>query len=400
MNEKEMRERLRQIGIEAKNADGEALNRLLSEAEEIRAKLDEVKNRAKIAKLAEAQADNVQNGESGADPENDAAKRGKILASGGTVKKKMSMVRRAEKITNAVSSSSIPARTHTASDVKDTFGEVSTLADMVKIIPLPGGESYKRGYVKGYGEGDYTAESSDYHEDEPEFGYVEMTKTKITCYCEEPEEISKLGNSAYSDIIENSVETAIKKKLSRQILVGTGGVGRLCGIFCNPTDAADRIIDPDTDIGIDKITNTTLDEIVFGYGGNEEVEGTASLVLNKHDLKAFSQLTKSNGDKLHTIVRNGNRGTIDGIPYILNSACGAVSGEDTADGTYCMAYGDLHNYELPVFSDLDIQRSSHYKFKQGQIAHRGDIFAGGNVAAYNGFIRVKKAAVNTAADET
>ena len=55
-----------------------------------------------------------------------------------------------------------------------------------------------------------------------------------------------------------------------------------------------------------------------------------------------------------------------------------------------MAYGPLSNYELPVFSDIDIQRSTHYKFKQGQIAHRGDVFAGGNVAAYNGFLRVKK----------
>ena len=55
-----------------------------------------------------------------------------------------------------------------------------------------------------------------------------------------------------------------------------------------------------------------------------------------------------------------------------------------------MAYGPLSNYELPVFSDMDVQHSSHYKFKQGQIAHRADIFSGGNVAAYNGFLRVKK----------
>ena len=55
-----------------------------------------------------------------------------------------------------------------------------------------------------------------------------------------------------------------------------------------------------------------------------------------------------------------------------------------------MAYGPLSNYEMPVFSDIDIQHSNEYKFKQGQIAHRGDVFVGGNVAAHNGFLRVKK----------
>lgn len=39
---------------------------------------------------------------------------------------------------------------------------------------------------------------------------------------------------------------------------------------------------------------------------------------------------------------------------------------------------------------MDVQRSTEYKFKQGQVAFRADIFVGGNVAAYNGFVRVKK----------
>ena len=55
-----------------------------------------------------------------------------------------------------------------------------------------------------------------------------------------------------------------------------------------------------------------------------------------------------------------------------------------------MAYGPLSNYEMPIFSDIDARKSTDYKFKQGQIAYRGDIFAGGAVAAYNGFIRVKR----------
>ena len=71
-----------------------------------------------------------------------------------------------------------------------------------------------------------------------------------------------------------------------------------------------------------------------------------------------------------------------------------ISSEDkeTAADAYCMAYGHLSLYELPVFSDMVIKKSTEYKFAEGQIAHRGDVFCGGNAAAYNAFIRVKKSA--------
>ena len=76
------------------------------------------------------------------------------------------------------------------------------------------------------------------------------------------------------------------------------------------------------------------------------------------------------------------------MPYIINSACGEVGG--TA-GAYCMAYGPLSNYEVAIFSDIDAQKSTEYKFKQGQIAYKACVFMGGNVVAKNGFIRVKNA---------
>ena len=58
-----------------------------------------------------------------------------------------------------------------------------------------------------------------------------------------------------------------------------------------------------------------------------------------------------------------------------------------------MAYGSLSNYEIALFSDLEVKQSTDYKFKEGQIAHRGSVFAGGNVVAHNGFVRVKKGEV-------
>lgn len=389
MTIKEMKARLRAINAEAakvKEGDKEALDKLLHEAEDIEAKIEEAEARARLQKAAEGAAEpegEPKQGENGAAAEDSATKRGKALMAGNKVHRSFS-------VKNTVTSSSAVLTQHAASDVKPTFNEVSSLCDRVKVVPLPGGESYKRGFVKGYGTGAYTNENADYNAAEPTFGYAEMAKTKITAYCEEPEEIAKLAPADYDGVIGGSTEIAIRKYLSKQILVGAGGAGKLYGIFYNPANADDDIIDRNTDISISAIDKDTLDTIIYAYGGDEDVEDVAVLVLNKADLKTFATCRLSDGKKAYTVVNNGNTGTIDGVPYVINSACKAVSAGTTLAGDYCMAYGPLSNYEMPVFSDMDIQRSNEYKFKQGQIAHRGDIFVGGNVAAYNGFLRVKK----------
>ena len=86
------------------------------------------------------------------------------------------------------------------------------------------------------------------------------------------------------------------------------------------------------------------------FGGDEDVEDAAVLVLNKKDLKAFAKLRDKQGRKVYTIVNHGNTGTIDGVPYVINSACGAVTDTQTKAIVYCMAYGPLSNYEMAIFS--------------------------------------------------
>ena len=103
-------------------------------------------------------------------------------------------------------------------------------------------------------------------------------------------------------------------------------------------------------------------------------------------------LRNSEDRKVYDVKTRGNTGTIDGVPFIINSACPSLSKATTAAGTKCMAYGPYYNYEMPVFSDLEVQHSTDYKFRQGQIAHKAEFYAGGNVVAWNGFVRVKKKA--------
>ena len=389
--------RLKEIGVSAKTAEGEVLDALLTEAQDIRDILDQAKKREQLQGFADS-AEDPQPGQGEKDEPSGAPvkaydKRGKALKDGAGVRFSARIATPSVKASLSVEQTAPVV--HTAPDLNQTVNPVSALIDMVKAVPLQGGETYQRGFVKDYGAdgAGATAEGATYNGVEPSFGYVTIEKQKVTAYTEEPEEMQKLPNADYDSVIEGSVSKAIRRFLSRQILIGDGSTSNLKGIFFNPTKESERVIDPATDITtIAAIDDGTLDEIIYSFGGDEEVEGVATLILNKQDLKAFAKLRDKQGRKVYTIVNRGQTGTIDGVPFVINSACAAVSDSKTAAGAYEMAYGYLQSYELAIFSDIDVRRSDDYKFKNGQTAFRASMFAGGSVAAWNGFIRVKKAA--------
>lgn len=396
MSKKELKARLVALNKEAQDKSGGELNAIVEEANTIGEILDEIKARENLAAAARAAEEGEEPGAGepggeGNEPKDQArAKSGRALKDG----KKVTFAAKvlvSPKAALTTTDGSVVIPQYTSPDIMPTFNNVSSLIDRVKTVPLPGGESYKRPFVESYGDGaGSTNEGADYNLSEPNFGYAEIVREKITAYAEEPEEMVKLPDADYDGVVEESVTRAIKRYTSRQILIGPGGTGKFRGIFYNPAEEDEQIIDPATDITtITAITETTLDEIIYSYGGDEEVEDVAVLILNKKDLKKFAMLRDKQGRKVYTIKNHGNTGTIDEVPYIINSACTEVGG--TAEA-YCMAYGPLSNYEVAVFSDIDARKSEHYKFKQGQIAYRADVFMGGNVVAKNGFIRVKNPA--------
>lgn len=269
------------------------------------------------------------------------------------------------------------------------FTQVSTLVDNINLVNLNGGETYKKTFVKEAGVAGNTLEGEDYAETEPEFGYVTITKSKLTAYTEITEELEKLPNVDYQAEVIKNITTSLKKKLSLEILKGNGSANNFTGIFSNNALA----LQDTEDLVVSEIDENTLDDIIFAYGGSEDVEGGAVLILNKNDLRAFARLRTEEGRKVHSIDYV-NR-TIDGIPYIINSNTGAISNPATTEGTYAMAYGALKNYEVAVFSPVEIAKSNDYKFKQGIICYKASVFVGGNVVGYQGFVRVKKGAVVT-----
>lgn len=297
----------------------------------------------------------------------------------------------------AVSGGTILVPKKYKNEISEGFNEVSGMVDMLNTVPLNGGESYSVAFEKGYGEGDYTTEGGEYKEIDVETDYVETGRAKITSYIEVTKEVKKLPSANYLALISKRVISAIKKKIGAQSIVGAGTTNTIKGIYNADEKVMPTEAEKTSDIELAGIDADTLNEITFAYGGNEDVEAPQTLILSKDDLKEFAKVKTEDGKFVYSITKNGARGTIaykDGglaVPFVINSACNSISKAETEAGKYTMIYGSLMDFELPVFSDLEVQESTDYQFKKGMICYRADAIIGGTVSKYNGFVRVKKA---------
>lgn len=287
-----------------------------------------------------------------------------------------------------VSASDILLPHHESSDLQPApFRQVSSFVDLTKIRNLQGGESYEVPFTKSYGEGGLTAEGADYTTAETEFGKAKINKVKITAYAEISEELEKLPSADYVREVEAGIEIALKKKMAKEQIIGTGTSNSFMGI--TSTHADNTAVLTSDDLEVSTIDQDTLNKIIFSYGGDEEVEQKGVLVLSKADLLAFSLVRNDIGDHAYKIDLANQ--TINTVPYIINSNLPALTNSATEVGKYTMFYGIPQYYETAIFSPVEIKKSYDYKFKQGMIAYKAVVFAGGNTTAYRGFMRIKKA---------
>lgn len=263
------------------------------------------------------------------------------------------------------------------------FKTVSSLVDLVTVKNLDGGETHEVAFVKGYGTGGIVEEGADYTTAEPVFGYATIAKTKITAYAEISEEALKLPKLNYEAEVRNGLNVALRKVMSAQIVKGAGTTNTFKGITADEVEALEA-----TDVvEVSSVTDNTLNDIIFHYGGDEEVLGAGALVLNKLTLYKFATLKKTDGDPVYDIDYKAQ--TINGIPYVINSNLPSI---DTASaGETCMLFGSLKGYEMDIFSPVEVMKSTDYKFKQGIVCYKASVFAGGNVKDYRSFVKINKA---------
>lgn len=378
LRKKEIEDRLTEIrGMVEKEEDMKKLEEMEKETDKLQEERSMIEKKMSLTKMTEIPMISTKNN---AEQMDILEKRGKDLMENRTIK---------------VSSDEVLLPEHVDSNLAPyPFKPVSELVDRVHTINLQGGETYTKSYVKSYGEAGTTEEGASYTETEPHYGYVTIPKVKVTAYTEITEELEKLPAINYQAEVIKNINISLRKKISQQIIKGDGTTNNFTGIF---SDKADALKDQ-ADLEISAIDENTLDDIVFAYGGDEAIENGACLIINKNDLRAFAKLRTKEGRKVHNIDYVNQ--TIDGIPYVLNGNCSALSDPSTGVGTYCIAYGSLFNYEVPIFSNVEIGKSTDYKFKDGIICYKASVFTGGNVVGYKGFVRVKKGEASPTTEPT
>lgn len=271
--------------------------------------------------------------------------------------------------------------------INDPVGNhVSDFIDLIKITDCTGMASYKVAYMTD----DLTAadgtEGNVPTESQAKFGSVELKPTLKSLISYISREIRKMSPLDYEAKVRESATRALRRVLSKM--------------------AIDSVLASEltTDLplagakGADLFTPNLLDDIILAYGGEEGLEGAATLVLNKADLKAFAAVRGKNEYlPVYSIVpdtANPSGGVIktnNGLScrYCLNKNVTALSTlTPTSTAKKTMFYGDPQCCEMGLWGGIEIDVNEGYKFGEGLLTIRGEVQADSDVTVKNGFVVV------------
>lgn len=267
--------------------------------------------------------------------------------------------------------------------INDTFNQVSSIVDLVKVVNCEGMGANKVAYLTAISQADVTNEGAAYNSSDPTYAYVTIQPQTVTVLSQVSKQVKKQTPLYYTAKVEDSAFKALRVKAANII---TNAILK------------SSIIDTSS-VSIAAINDTTLRDIAFAYGSEETIEGDAYLFLTKADLYAFGKVRGTNGNKsaVYEIIpdtSNPNIGVIkDGglaVKYCLNPNLTALANAET--GGVSMLYGQPQCCELDLFSDYEIKVSEDYSFNTGMLTVRGDVELGADVVKLNGFVGVTKAA--------
>lgn len=286
--------------------------------------------------------------------------------------------------------------------IEDPFSSVSSIVDMVRVEDMTGCGAYKEAYIKAWQTAAAGTEGSAPTSSDPTFGFCTIAPQLINTVSYVSREIRKQTPLMYLQKVQEGAAIALRKKVADWIVTGSG-VSEIYGIVNAVDKDGDSMIqafEMSSDIGA-----TTLRDIVFAYGGDDNLFGSEGIVLflNKKDLIAFGDVRSATTlEAVYEIVPDGtnpNTGVIkDGglsVKYCINANCAAyVDAVGTEDGVATMIVGDPKNYKLGLFGNYEIEVSEDYQFAQGMLTVRGEVMVGGNVIKGNGFVVVTKVPAN------
>lgn len=288
-----------------------------------------------------------------------------------------------------ISSGSIAIPSHTQNEVNPTLNSGRSILDLVHVEDCIGMGSNIIPYEKPGMAADISKEGES-HTSDFATDYAEIKPVTVTVYTEVSRETRKLTPVKYMQAVEKAALSALRKKVGALIVSSDAGENTVFFGINKAKACADSVKE------IDSIGATTLRDIILSYGGDEDVNGAAVLLLTKEDLQAFGAIRGEKEKKpVYEIIpdaQNPNGGVIkDGglsCRYSLNARLTALS--KAGAGADVMYYGKPLSYEVDIFSDYTITVSEEAALKNRMIAVLGEVMVGGNVTTYNGFLKIRK----------
>lgn len=249
--------------------------------------------------------------------------------------------------------------------INDAFTQVSSIVDMVKVTDCTGMGAYKVAYEIASATAAKHTEGAEAAASDPTFDFVTITPETAAVVSYLSKEVRKQSPLNYAEKVRASALTALRKYAAKLIVTQAKASALTQALSITAIDA------------------NTLRKLALNYGGDLGVEGNAVLVLNKTNLIAFGDVRGTNEKKaVYEITpdSNPNTGIIkDGglsVKYVLDNNLGNTE----------LLYGNLHCFELGLFSDYEIAVSDDAAITKLMLTVVGDVSLGGGVVVKNGLI--------------
>lgn len=289
--------------------------------------------------------------------------------------------------------------TGAGSNIRDPLGNgVGAIIDQVYVQDLTGMASYLEPYVisefdasgakVSTAAGTARTASSD-----PTFGVAKISPYELTTTSYVDRNIARLTPANYYAKVYAMAMRAMRRDTVKMIFNGDGqSTNDMFGIKTAKNVAGSVIY---ATLNVSEVGPDLLTDLMFAYGGDEELGGNCRLYLNKADLQALGKIRGTNEKRrLFDIVPdagNPNTGTIrEGgtiVPYSISSKLTALSGSSAGSSAIqTMVYGDPTNYELGLFGDYTVRVDESVKAVERMLTILGDAMVGGNLIVDKGFV--------------
>lgn len=289
--------------------------------------------------------------------------------------------------------------TGAGTDIRDALGYgVGAIIDQVYVQDLNGMSAYLEPYVisepdaKG-AKVTTAAGTARAASDDPQLGVAKIAPYELTTTSYVDRNISRLTPANYYAKILAMAMKSMRRSTVGMIFNGDGqSTNDMFGVKTAKNMAGSPIY---ASLDVEEVGPDLLTELMFAYGGDEELGGNCRLYLNKKDLLALGKLRGTNEkQRLFDIVpdaANPNTGTIrEGgtiVPYSISSKLTALSAsEKGSSAIQTMVYGDPMNYELGLFGPYTVRVDESVKAVERMLTILGDAMVGGNLIVDKGFV--------------